>query len=160
MHRVIKNYCTVSGVTLAAFFCVCLAGSAFAAEMLQAKVADLKGEAKVMKAGTPNWTALELNMVLGEGDAIKTGKDSEVKLEFSGARKTADVIVRSETEFALKTFTYDKSTQIENTQLDVEIGNVLVKAEKLQGDSKFEVKTPTSIVGIRGTVFEVQVSQA
>ena len=160
MHRVIKNHYTFMAAAVAVLFCVCVAGSAIAEETRQAKVAGLKGEVKFLKAGASDWAVLEQGMILGEGDSIKTGKDSEVSLEFIGAKKTADVTVKAESEFRLKTFKYDQATQTEDTLLDIEIGNVLVKAEKLVGDSKFEVKTPTSIVGIRGTVFEVQVSRA
>lgn len=135
--------------------------NAYAAEaMSQAKVMEIKGEAMFLKAGTSNWLKLEKDMMLEEGDSVKTGADSEVKLELMGARKAAELIVRKDTEFVLKTLRHDKESQTENTLLDVEIGAILIKAEKLMGDSKFEVKTPTSIVGIRGTLFEVQVSTA
>ena len=58
----------------------------------------------------------------------------------------------------LKKFRHDAADKIDNTLLVVGIGSVLVKADKLVGASKFEVKTPTSIIGIRGTIFEVYVS--
>jgi hypothetical protein len=133
---------------------------AFATEMSQARVLEIHGEAVFLKAGTSQWVTLEEGMILKEGDALKTGKDSEVRLEVSGARKTAELIVRKESEFNFKTLRHDPGGQTENTLLDVEVGSVLVKAEKLIGNSKFEVKTPTSIVGIRGTIFEVNVAES
>jgi len=126
----------------------------------QAKVIDILGEAKFLKAGTSNWEMLDKGMMLSEGDSLRTVKGSQVKLELSGNAKTAEVTVREESEFSLKTLKHDPASKVDNTLLDVSVGSILVKAEKLIGDSKFEVKTPTSIVGIRGTVFEVQVSKA
>ncbi len=141
----IANYCSVS----------------FASDLpSQAKVLSIKGDAQFKKAGSDQWSELQKSTLLSEGDSLKTGKNSEVKLELSGNAKTAELVVGYDSEFTLKTFNHDPDTKLEKTLLDVSLGAVLVKAEKLVGDSKFEAKTPTSIVGIRGTIFEVQVSKA
>src|SRR3989344_806169 len=134
--------------------------AAAAGEMDQAKVLDIKGEAKFMKAGTTDWKTLELGMILTEGDSMKTGANSEATLELSGAKKTAEIVVRKDSEFSFATFRHDEAAMTDQTLLDVATGGVLVKAEKLIGESKFQVKTPTSIVGIRGTIFEVYASTA
>jgi hypothetical protein len=73
--------------------------------------------------------------------------------------KTAVLTVRGDTQFTFKAFRHDEATKIDNTLLDLEVGSVLVEAEKLVGASRFEVKTPTSVVGIRGTKFEVNVAK-
>ena len=134
--------------------------AAAAGEMDQAKVLDIKGEAKFMKAGTTDWKTLEQGMILTEGDSMKTGANSEATLELSGAKKTAEIVVRKDSEFSFATFRHDEAAMTDQTLLDVATGGVLVKAEKLIGESKFQVKTPTSIVGIRGTIFEVYASTA
>ena len=129
-----------------------------ASEESRAKVVKISGDAQYKKADTDQWIKLESSHVLSEADAVKTAANSEVVLEFTGTNKTAEVTVRPSSEFVFETFRHDPDTKIENTLLDVSLGAVLVKAEKLTGSSKFEVKTPTSIVGIRGTTFEVSVS--
>ena len=61
-------------------------------------------------------------------------------------------------QLMLRELKKDKRTGTENTLLDLAVGKILVKAQKLRDpDSKFEVKTPTSVVGVRGTNFSVQV---
>ncbi len=141
------------------FFMAAVAVTAYA-DVSQAKVLNIKGEAKLLRSGTSDWVALTPDVMIAEGDKIKTAAASQVELECAGNAKTAELVVRESTEFAFETFRHDKGTQNETTMLDVEIGSVLVKAEKLVGDSSFEVKTPTSIVGIRGTTFEVSVARA
>ena len=74
--------------------------------------------------------------------------------------KTAEVMVRKDTVFKFDTFRHEDAKKLESTLLNVDEGSILIKAQKLVGDSKFQVKTPTSIVGIRGTVFEVSVPKA
>ena len=136
------------------------APAVMAMEPSQARVLDITGEAHFLKAGAPDWAALQAGMTLSEGDKIKTGKDSEVRIELAGANKTAEITVRTASEFTFETLRHDKAALLDTTLLNVEVGGVLVKGEKLIGDSKFEVKTPTSIVGIRGTTFEVYASKA
>lgn len=131
----------------------------FADSSDQAVVLDIRGEAQYKKIGTEDWLPLTKDVILSEKDAVKTAIDSEVDLELKGASKTAEVVVRPNTEFVFDTFKHDSASLKDTTLLDVSIGGVLVKAEKLIGESKFEVKTPTSIVGIRGTTFEVNVSE-
>lgn len=132
----------------------------FAAEMNKAKVLEIKGEAKFMKAGAGNWEMLKEGMTLTEGDALKTGDASQVILELTGAAKTAEITVRQNSEFVFEAFQHDAASMTDKTLLNVDTGGVLVKAEKLIGESKFQVKTPTSIVGIRGTTFEVYASRS
>lgn len=134
-----------------------MATEAWSGELGTATVKELAGEAKYKKAGDEQWLPLELDTVLSEGDSVKTGLDSQVKLELSGSGKIGEVTVRRESEFTLKALVHDPATGTRNTLLDVHVGSVLVQAEKLQGESKFRVKTPTSIVGVRGTKFEVNV---
>jgi hypothetical protein len=45
------------------------------------------------------------------------------------------------------------------TILDLAIGKVMVHVEKLKGNSRFEVRTPTALTGVRGTTFEVTVKE-
>ncbi len=149
----------VKMTVLALFAFLSLQGFAQAGEPSRATVKEIKGEAKFLKSGSTDWQKLEQGTVLSEGDALKTAIGAQVTLTLTGAAKTAEITVRPESEFVFKKFHYDGTSQAENTLLDVQLGGVLVKAEKLIGESKFEVKTPTSIVGIRGTTFEVQVSK-
>ena len=125
-----------------------------------AKVSSIIGEAKFAKKGQSDWQILEKDMTLAEGDSIRTATNSIVTVELYGSAKTADLVVKPESEFTLQTFSHDAGKKIENTLLNVQAGSVLVKAQKLAGASSFQVKTPTSIVGIRGTTFEVQVEKS
>ncbi len=127
-------------------------------EASHATVVQMDGDAQALKAGTSDWIALSQDMVLSEGDTLKTGNDTELILELAGEAKTAQLTVRPNTEMSFETFYHEAGKESEQTLLDVSVGGILIQAEKLRGESKFEVKTPTSIAGIRGTIFEVQVS--
>ena len=144
---------------ISAFLVMILASvPAFATGLDRAKVIKITGSAQFQKAGTAEWSTLQIGTALTEGDSVKTGEASEIIMELAGAKKTAEIVVRKNSQFVFKTFQHEEDSRIDTTLLDVSLGAVLVKAEKLTGTSKFEVKTPTSIVGIRGTTFEVKVA--
>ncbi len=152
-----KIYMSGLKVGVIALAALLVSSSAFAAAS-QANVIKMSGPAEFRKAGDSGWNKLDPGMILSEGDAVKTAKNSEVIMELKGAAKTAEIVVRPASEFVFKTFQHNEAA-IDTTLLDVSLGAVLVKAEKLVGESRFEVKTPTSIVGIRGTTFEVSVAK-
>ena len=142
---------------IASFLSILISNLAWAGGSSQGKVLAIKGEAFFMRAGEAGWGKLEPTTTLKEGDSIRTGPDAEVRLELVGAVKTAELTVKEETEFKFDTFRNEEASKLDNTLLSVGVGHILVKAELLVGDSKFEVKTPTTIVGVRGTTFEVNV---
>lgn len=133
----------------------------FAEANLKARVAKLvefEGEVQVMPKGSRVWSSAQEGVVLSEGDAIKTGPASSALLNIEGdAKKGSLVSLKENTRLNLDILKEDIGTNKKVTLLDVSIGKILIQAEKLQGGSKFEVKTPTSVVGVRGTKFAVEV---
>ena len=134
------------------------ASPVFALGTDQAEVKAITGSALYKRAASADWAELDIGAVLTEGDVVKTPQNSEVVMHLKGIRKTAEIIVRQNSEFTFHRFQHDPVSGVDETLLDLPLGSILVKAEKLAGSSKFEVKTPTSIVGIRGTTFEVKAS--
>lgn len=142
----------VSLVILTLFF----THSAGAAEIARdATIAQTEGQV-MTRLGQGDWMPAEKGMVLHEGDEIKTGPDSAVELLLDQG-KVGKVEIKENSAFKLDIMHKDPGSGDKVTLLDLAMGKVLVHAEKLTGDSKFEVKTPTSTTGVRGTVFEVEV---
>ena len=118
-------------------------------------VTALSGNVEHQKQGGGDWLPLAPDALLTQTDVVRTGDNSTCTLLFKGM-KQATVEVRPNS--MLELITVNTADSGDSTELDLSIGAVLVKAEKLQsGSSSFEVRTPNSIVGIRGTEFEVKV---
>lgn len=62
------------------------------------------------------------------------------------------------TEVTFDQMYFDNATELSDTLLNLTIGKILVTSEDLTPGSDYNVQTPTSLVGIRGTMFEVEVS--
>jgi hypothetical protein len=125
-----------------------------------ATIAQLKGKVDVKISGKA-WVPAEKGMVLTQGDLIRTKSDGWALLNLDGNAQTAMVEVKKESQLGLAELLEDKNAGTQKTLLDLALGEVLIKAKKLHSEkSSFEVKTPTSVVGVRGTTFSVTVEAA
>ena len=124
----------------------------------KAKILQIRGNVEVMLLRQRQWIPARRTMLLSEGDIIKTGRNSWAVLNLDGLAETATIEIEENSQVMLSELTKDERKNTQDTLLDLGIGKILIKARKLHSpDSKFEVKTPTSVVGVRGTTFSVTV---
>lgn len=124
-----------------------------------AEVSDIQGDVQFRKSGTTEWKGAEKGMLLLEGDEIKTGAAAKAVILLDKAGETGQLDLAPKSKMRMETMKKDSVTEDKTTLLDLALGKVLVKAGKLKGNSSFQVKTPTSICGVRGTIFEVSVEE-
>ena len=123
-----------------------------------AAIIQVNGEVMVKNAEPEPWVPAKVGDILTEGSFIKTGGNAKAVVNVDGDGKTATIEVSEKSVASFATLVKDTASGMKRTLLDLSVGQVLIKAEKLDTpDSKFEVKTPTSVVGVRGTKFSVKV---
>lgn len=121
------------------------------------KVIDVSGKVLVKPSGEKKWVPVQKGMIISEGDILKTQVNSWALLNLNGSGETATVEVEENSQLSFTELTKDDQG-VEKTFLDLALGKLLIEAKKLESEkSKFEVKTPTSIVGVRGTTFAIEV---
>ena len=131
---------------------------AIAAESIKrtAVILETKGTVET-KSANGIWVPAQTGAILNPEDAIRTAGKSMAILNLDGNGQTATVEVKEKTELELTKMLAEKGGA-EKTLLDLSLGNILIKAKKLHSEkSSFEVKTPTSVVAVRGTTFSVSV---
>ncbi|MEI7751721.1 MAG: FecR domain-containing protein, partial [Candidatus Omnitrophota bacterium] len=104
------------------------------------------------------WKSAKDGMVILPGDEVKTAERNSVEVLMDGG-KVGRVEIKEGSLFRIQKAESDSSTGAKTTILDLAIGKILVKVEALKGNSKFEVRTPTALTGVRGTLFEVTVKE-
>ena len=120
------------------------------------EIVDFIGTVEVKSAEGEARPAV-VGMMLKEGDIVRTKSDSWAFLNIGGI-ETSSVEIEANSELLLSELVIDEAAATQQTLLDLAIGKILITAQKLHSDdSKFQVKTPTSIVGVRGTTFIVEV---
>ena len=124
----------------------------------KATIISIEGTVVVKKPGITDWIIASEGMVLGQDDRIRTGPLSSVEIDLNTESGKSIARLDENTIIVISMLLKEKNTGVEKTVLDVIIGDVLIEAAQLKGESTFKVATPASIVAVRGTVFEVNVS--
>lgn len=118
---------------------------AFAASSLK----SFKGTVQVQKAGTQDWVPAKKGMVLASGDRVKTGEKSKAKIDLGKAM----IQLSEKSEFGIAELGVDGEKR--TTKAELAIGHLRAKVDKLKPGSTFEIRTPTSVAAVRGTIFNL-----
>jgi hypothetical protein len=139
-----------------------------------AKVVRLKGAARY-STGNNVWQPLKVGDVVKGGTIIQTAGKSSVDLvlgdgsapvarpvpaEMVSYQPTADQnLVRLWENTLLSvdkmTFTETGADVVTETQLDLKAGHIFGMVKKMSAASKYEVKIPNGVAGIRGTIYDI-----
>jgi len=138
-------------------------GAALLAVTAVAQAAVEKGAAKVtMLTGAPEvsvdgatWKSLKKGEVLREGTLIRTSGSAAADLDLGRNGSKLRVMPGSTVSLASLTYEETGTETIISTLIDLKQGRVLGHVQKLSAASKYEVKTPKAVSGIRGTRFDI-----
>lgn len=119
-----------------------------------AKVRSIRGSAKYSNGGGV-WVPLKVGTTLKQGATIQTAPESIVDLYLGDNGPV--VRVTPNTTVALEKLTHSGSgmDSVIETRLDLKNGTIIGNVKKLAKASKYEIKTPNGVAGIRGTDFVV-----
>lgn len=128
----------------------------FAQETKQGKavVRAVRGTAKYSVAGS-EWSPLKAGISLKSGTTIQTGPESNVDLFLDKNGPFLRLV--SNTTLSLDTLTYTDigAESVIHTGLTLRAGRLLGDVKKLAPTSKYEIKTPSGIAGVRGTQYDI-----
>jgi len=128
-----------------------LISSAQAAEVGKAVVRSLRGHAQYAEGGS--WMELKVGQALKPGAVVRTANDSHVDLFMD--QNGPIVRLAENTTLGIDKLNFEATgvdTVIE-TQLDLKSGRVTGIVNKMAATSKYEIKTPNGVAGIRGTEY-------
>ncbi|MFH0921888.1 MAG: FecR family protein [Fibrobacterota bacterium] len=126
---------------------VLLLSALLSAESPLGKISFFIGDVSVFKDSASGWAKAKINMPVGQGNALKTGKSSRCEVVLTDSR----MLRLSENTEATVTAPEDAPAVIK-----AKSGSVWANVKKVVGrKSTFEVSTPVATAAIRGTVFGV-----
>lgn len=143
-----------------------------------AKVIRIKGAARYSATANDQWVTLREGDILKAGAVIQTASESIVDLLVSADSVAPSPVVRrfspsTTTDAAQNTIRLRENTVLaldklssEQTgadvvtdyQLDLRAGHILGNVKKLSAASRYEVKLPNGVAGVRGTLFDLGAS--
>ncbi len=123
----------------------------------KAKVSFLKGQASVVKKGGKKSRHLVTGAILSDGDTVSTGKDTRLELTMpDGSFLRYD----ENTTFELVSVAFDKKRKARNVAVKMFIGKTWASVTRLFiKRGRFAILTKTAVVGVRGTVYRLNVNK-
>lgn len=120
----------------------------------KAKVIKTTGPASYSRKGGP-FIPLRANTYLLAGDVIRTGDNASVDLSL--LKNNGAIQIDANSVLALDQLVFSSAGQevIHDTQLDLKKGKVYGRVTKMSPQSRYQVKTPRAVAGIRGTAYEI-----
>ncbi|MEW6482641.1 MAG: FecR family protein [bacterium] len=110
------------------------------------KLSFFMGEVFVKQKDKTEWIKASLNMIIKEGDQIRTGEDASAEII-----RGEDVIkIACNTTFTLKILAEKRDV------FSVFFGKVWLRIKRLK-EKDTTIETPTTVMGLRGTIFSVDV---
>lgn len=173
-----RMQCLVNGLVVCGIALAMVSSlAAETVEQLSAKVVRIKGSARY-KTANGAWQTLKRGDQLNAGTIVETGVDSRVDLVLGGegAPPTARPVIgemltyqptaeqnmvriweNSRLGIDKLTLTETGADMVTETQLDLQAGHIFGSVKKMSAASKYEVKIPNGVAGIRGTVYDISV---
>lgn len=132
---------------------VCLVSCAVFAGDGKAVVRAVRGTAYYDVDG--KWKKLEVGRILNPGAKVRTESASQVDLFLDRNGPVVRVMEQSILGLDKLYFESNRDDVIIETQLNLIEGRILGSVKKMASASKYEVKTPAGIAGIRGTDYDI-----
>jgi hypothetical protein len=128
--------------------------SAQAAEAGKAVVRSVRGDAQYQESGG-QWLRLKVGQVLKAGTTVRTANDSHADLFMDQNGPVIRLVENTTLGLDKLNYTVTGVDTIIETQLDLKSGRIIGIVRKMADDSKYEIKTPNGVAGIRGTEYDI-----
>ncbi|MFC1856929.1 FecR domain-containing protein [Thermodesulfobacteriota bacterium] len=123
----------------------------------KAVVSLLEGSASLLKKGMTKPQALSKGDFLTQGDRITIDVKSRLEVEMPDG---SFVRFDEKTTFLLESIAYDKKTAKKDINVNMLLGKTWAHVPKFSGSKgRFAITTKTSVAGVRGTDFRMNVNQ-
>jgi len=139
-------------IVLFLFFFLLASQTLLLSENQKASLSYYKGSVSIFRNKTVVYP--EINMPILPGDSIETGKESSLEITYENG-----TVSSLEPNSIIKIKEIEKKNGLFTTRIKALLGSILCKVQKLRKGETFELRTPTAVATVRGTVFEATVSK-
>src|SRR6185503_13210508 len=125
-----------------------------AAEAGKAVVRTIRGQVQYQESGG-QWLPLKVGQVLKAGSTVRTASDSHADLFMDENGPVVRLVENTTLGLDKLNYTTTGVDTIIETQLDLKSGRIIGIVRKMADQSKYEIKTPNGVAGIRGTEYDI-----
>ena len=118
-----------------------------------ARVRTLEGEAELIEEDSGNTTPLTSGALVVMGDAIRTGRNSNLTLELMDGSR---LLLLPDSYLTLNRLSQFKNTEMTDTRLHLHKGRMEIQVAPKKGEAgRFQLITPTAVTSVRGTDYRL-----
>lgn len=121
-----------------------------------AAVSVINGEVQVEVKDTGEVRRAELNMVLLEGDSLRTATQSGVTLRLEDG---STVSLKEGSLLTIKELKLVQETNVKESSFELLLGEIAAMVQSVSKTSDFKILTPQAVCSVRGTDFSVRVTE-
>jgi len=110
------------------------------------------GDITILHKGAAEWLAAKLKMDVLNGDRMTTKAESRCEVKLTDGSL---IRVGENSQFEFSQASLGKATK--HVKAELTKGRVWVSAKPVKGSSQFQVKSPTAVCAIRGTIYRMEV---
>lgn len=120
------------------------------------EITRLKGRVTIYRDGAKIGISAKNGMALEQNDKIKTRAKAYLRFKLNDG---SSMTLGQKAELTLDRFTYNPEKKERVAFFNIALGKLRIFANRMlkYRDNRFQVKTPTAVAGVRGTVFMVWV---
>ncbi|MFH0732361.1 MAG: FecR domain-containing protein [Candidatus Omnitrophota bacterium] len=123
---------------------------------INGKLVEVIGDVSILKKGTTEWKKAVKGDIVSEGDNLKTDKDATAVVCLDNGNM---IYCQSGTELGVETLNYDQNNfESSNGSLKFVVGGGVAQQSTGQV-ATVQVRTPTAVCGVRGTVMYVNTQE-
>ncbi len=116
---------------------------------MKAAVVKVSGSVRILNQGGISWHDAKVNEVIGTGSQIETKENGQIEIKLDNNNV---INLKPNTKLILQKLTANLKTGDYENLLESNIGKIRAKVDKMKGASRFEIKTPTAVACVRGTI--------
>tara|TARA_R110001592_G_scaffold360979_3_gene670526 strand:+ start:13972 stop:15648 length:1677 start_codon:yes stop_codon:yes gene_type:complete len=116
-----------------------------------AMVKELTGDALLKKASSSRYEILKTNMLIMVGDEVAT-KNGNIVIEFADG---STIRLEEHSNLVFNKLSHFGKTGMVDTRLRLKQGSLTTDIPPLVKGSRYEIKTPSAVAAVRGTVFRL-----
>jgi hypothetical protein len=125
---------------------------------LTASVAEVTGAVEMRSAGSDQWLPLEQGMELKASDRVRSGEASQADLRFPDNSVTE---ITANSQLSILQLRTPRGGEGQIVVLRQTLGRTRNDIEpQVSAASRFEIETPSASVTVKGTLFDVQVTES
>ncbi len=144
-----RMYCSLWATGMVALVALCTVASAQNTTATVATITALEGLAEVLPPGSTRPVPARVDMRIAGGSTVRTKANGRLELQFDDRS-----ILRLDKTTEIKIL----SGQQERGVL-ITLGNIWARIQSTLGMSKFKIKTPSVVAGVRGTIVRAEVTE-